>query len=68
MLKVGNETGNLTSSILQVADILDEELERAIERSLTLLGPLIILTLSVFVAFIITSLMSAIISINDLAL
>lgn len=68
MLKVGNETGNLTSSILQVADILDEELERAIERSLTLLGPLIILVLSIFVAFIITSLMSAIISINDLAL
>ncbi len=68
MLKVGNETGNLTASLLQVTEILEEELERAVDRSLTLLGPLIILILSAFVAFIIVSLMSAIISINDLAL
>jgi general secretion pathway protein F len=68
MLKVGNETGNLTASLVQVTEILEEELERAVDRSLTLLGPLIILILSAFVAFIIVSLMSAIISINDLAL
>ncbi len=68
MLKVGNETGNLTPSVLQVTEILEEELDGAIDRSLTLLEPAIILLLSGVVAFIITSLMSAIISINDLAL
>jgi general secretion pathway protein F len=68
MLKVGNETGNLTPSVLQVTDILEEELERAVERSLTLLEPAIILMLSAVVAFIIVSLMGAIISINDLTL
>jgi type II secretory pathway component PulF len=68
MLKVGNETGNLTPSVLQVTEILEEELESAIDRTLTLLEPAIILMLSSVVAFIITSLMSAIISINDLAL
>jgi general secretion pathway protein F len=68
MLKVGNETGNLTPSVLQVTDILEEELERAVDRSLTLLEPAIILLLSAVVAFIIVSLMGAIISINDLTL
>jgi general secretion pathway protein F len=68
MLKVGNETGNLTLSVLQVTEILEEELDSAINRTLTLLEPAIILLLSGAVAFIITSLMSAIISINDLAL
>ena len=68
MLKVGNETGNLTPSVLQVTEILEEELDSSIDRTLTLLEPAIILLLSSVVAFIITSLMSAIISINDLAL
>jgi general secretion pathway protein F len=67
MLRVGNETGNLTPSVLQVTDILEEELNGAIDRTLTLLEPAIILCLSVIVAFIITSLMSAIIGLNDLA-
>ena len=47
---------------------LEDELDRTIDRSLALLGPLIILALSVFVGFIIVSLMSAVISINDLAI
>jgi type II secretory pathway component PulF len=38
------------------------------DRTVSLVGPIIILVLSVFVGFIITSLMSAVISINDLAL
>jgi general secretion pathway protein F len=68
MLRVGNETGNLTPSIVQVTDILEEKFDQVVERTLTLLEPVIILTLSVMVALIIVSLMSAIISINDLAI
>lgn len=68
MLSVGSETGNLTASVLQVTDILEDELDRQAERALTLIEPVIILALSAVVAFIITSLMSAIISVNDLAL
>ena len=68
MLRVGNETGNLTPSVLQVTEILEDELDTTIDRTLTLLEPAIILALSSVVAFIITSLMGAIISINDLAL
>lgn len=68
MLHVGNETGNLTPSVLQVTTILEEELDRSVDRTLTLLEPAIILALSAVVAFIIVSLMGAILSINDLAL
>jgi general secretion pathway protein F len=68
MLRVGHETGNLAPSVNQVAEILDEELDASLTRALTLIEPLIILVLSVVVAFIITSLMGAIISINDLAI
>ena len=52
----------------RVTDILDDELDRLTDRTVSLLGPIIILVLSVFVGFIITSLMSAVISINDLAI
>jgi general secretion pathway protein F len=68
MLRVGNETGNLTPSILQVTDILEEKFDQVVDRTLTLLEPAIILSLSTVVALIIVSLMSAIISINDLAI
>lgn len=68
MLKVGSETGNLAPGIKRASEILEEELDQTVDRSLALLGPLIILVLSVFVGFIIVSLMSAVISINDLAI
>jgi general secretion pathway protein F len=67
MLRVGSETGNLTPGINRASEVLEDELDRAVDRSLALLGPIIILTLSIFVGFIIVSLMSAVISINDLA-
>jgi type II secretory pathway component PulF len=68
MMKVGSETGNLAPGINRASEILEDELDRTLDRSLALLGPVIILVLSVFVGFIIVSLMSAVISINDLAI
>jgi type II secretory pathway component PulF len=68
MLKVGSETGNLTPGINRASEALEDDLDRAVDRSLALLGPLIIMALSVFVGFIIVSLMGAVISINDLAI
>ena len=68
MLRIGGETGNFTPSIKRATQILEDQLDRYVDRSLALLGPLIILILSVLVGFIIVSLMSAIISINDLAI
>lgn len=68
MLRVGEETGNLVPALQQLTAMFEEKLEVAAERMLTLLEPVIILTLSIVVGFIIMTVMNAIISVNDLAI
>lgn len=68
MLNVGEETGNLTSSLFHMADMFDEKLETSVQRTFTILEPVIILLVSGFIAGIIMSILSAVISINDLAM
>ena len=52
--------------LLRVADIYEEETERTIGRLLGLLVPVITIGLGVVVAFIIGSLLSAMLSVYDL--
>lgn len=52
---VGEETGRLDQMLLNMADMLDFEAERAIERLVTLLEPLMIVCMAVIVGFIIIS-------------
>jgi general secretion pathway protein F len=68
MLRVGEETGGLTRSLLHIADLFEDKLDTTVQRTLTLLEPVIILLVSGFIASVIISIMSAVISINDLAL
>jgi general secretion pathway protein F len=68
MLRVGEETGSLTRSLLHMADLFEDKLDTTVQRTLTLLEPVIILLVSGFIATVIISIMSAVISINDLAL
>ena len=68
MLRVGEETGSLSSSLLHMAEVFEEKLERTVERTFTILEPAIILIVSGIIAFIIVSILSAVISINDLAM
>jgi len=67
MLRVGEETGSLTASLSHMADMFEEKLETSVQRTFTILEPVIILLVSVFIAGIIISILSAVISINDLA-
>ncbi len=67
MLRVGEETGSLTASFFHMADMFEEKLETAVQRTFTILEPVIILLVSTFIAGIIMSILSAVISINDLA-
>jgi general secretion pathway protein F len=67
MLRVGEETGSLTSSFFHMADMFEEKLETAVQRTFTIFEPVIILLVSVFIAGIIISILGAVISINDLA-
>jgi general secretion pathway protein F len=54
--------------LLDVADIYDKEVAQSLKKLLSLLEPLMILTLGVLVAGIIFSILIAVLSINELAL
>ncbi len=67
MLRVGEETGSLAKSSLFLANMFEEKLETSIQRIFTILEPLIIMIVSLFVAGIIISIIGSVLSINDLA-
>ena len=68
LIKVGEESGQLEQMLLRVADIYDEEVKRTIQRMLGLLVPAITIGLGVMVAFIVGSMLAAIMSTYDLPL
>ncbi len=68
MLRVGEESGGLAQAALNMADMFEEKLETAVQRTFIVLEPLIIILVSVFIAGIIISILGAVISINDLVL
>ncbi len=67
MLRVGEETGSLAKSSLFLANMFEEKLETSIQRIFTILEPVIIMIVSLFVAGIIISIIGSVLSINDLA-
>ena len=67
LVRVGEEAGRLHDVLLEVAAIFDAETQQGIDRLLTLLGPAITIGLGLLVAFIIGSLMMAILSVYQLA-
>ena len=67
LVRVGEESGQLEAMLLRLADIYDEEVRRGIGRLLGLLVPLITIGLGAFVAFIIGSMLSAIMSTYSIA-
>ncbi|MGH8593793.1 MAG: type II secretion system F family protein [Gammaproteobacteria bacterium] len=66
MLRVGEETGELDKMLLKIADVYDKEVERAIQRLLAFLEPVLILGMALVVLAIIVPLLLAILSINDI--
>jgi general secretion pathway protein F len=66
LIRVGEETGKLDEMLLRIAAIYDDEVQRTIERMLSLLVPLVTLVLGVLIAAIIGSMMAAILSSYDL--
>ncbi len=66
MIMVGEEGGNLDEMLLRTAHIYDDEVDIAVKRILTLFEPAMILLMGLVVAFVIVSMLSAIVSINDL--
>jgi type IV pilus assembly protein PilC len=66
MIDVGEETGNLDSMLLKVADIYDAEVEAAIEGMLQMLEPALMVGLGGIVGFIVISMYLPIFSMGDL--
>jgi type IV pilus assembly protein PilC len=65
-MDVGEETGNLDSMLLKVADIYDAEVEVAIGGMLQMLEPALMVGLGGIVGFIVISMYLPIFSLGDL--
>jgi general secretion pathway protein F len=68
LIEVGEESGSLDRMLLQIADIYDEETQRAVERLLAMLVPLVTIALGILIAVVIGAVLSAILSTYDLPL
>jgi general secretion pathway protein F len=66
-VQIGEETGRLEEMLQEIADLYDQEAQRTLDRLLTLLVPAITIAMGAVIAFIIAAVLSAMISINDLA-
>jgi general secretion pathway protein F len=66
MIKVGEETGQLDTMLLKVANTYEKSLNVAIKRFVSLLEPVLILTMGLIIAAIVISIMMAIFSIIEL--
>jgi len=66
LIQIGEETGRLEEMLQEVADIYDQEVERALERLLALLVPGITIFMGAIVALMMAAVMTAMVSINDL--
>jgi general secretion pathway protein F len=67
MIKMGEETGKIEEMLERTAEAYDKQLKITIERMLAMLEPILIVTLGLLIAGIIISILSAILSVNDLA-
>jgi general secretion pathway protein F len=68
LIRVGEETARLDDMLLKVGEIYEQETRRSVERLLALLVPAVTVGLGVVVALVIGSILSAILSVYDLAL
>ncbi len=66
LIQVGEESGALDDMLLRVADIYDQEVQRTLQRLLSLLAPAITIVLGIVIAVIIGSMVAAILQAYDL--
>ncbi|OGQ82604.1 MAG: hypothetical protein A3F90_13955 [Deltaproteobacteria bacterium RIFCSPLOWO2_12_FULL_60_19] len=66
MIAVGQETGRLETMLVTVADHYDQEIKRTTKRLMSLLEPLLILTMGLVIGTVVISMLMAIFSMNDL--
>lgn len=67
LIAVGEESGQLGSMLMQVANVIETDLQRHIERMVGLLTPMLTLAVGGSIGALIMHVMSAVLSINNLA-
>jgi general secretion pathway protein F len=68
MTRVGEESGSLDGMMLELAKVFEDHVASGVKRLLTLLEPVLILTMGAIIAVIIISILMGILSVNDLAI
>jgi general secretion pathway protein F len=68
LIAVGEKTGQLEAMLIRVADIFETALQRQLDRITALLTPFLTLAIGLIVGGLIVSVMSALLSINELAI
>lgn len=66
MLRVGEESGDLADSASRVAVFYEAKLDSALGRVIAVVGPTVMVVVSLLIAWLIISVMTALMSINDL--
>jgi general secretion pathway protein F len=68
MVRVGEETGRLEETLLQVAATLESDTRKLVKRLIALAEPCIILVMGLVVGFIVVAMLMAILSVTDIPL
>jgi general secretion pathway protein F len=68
LVQIGEETGKLDEMLLRQADLDEQAIKQTIDRLLALLVPCLTIVLGIVVAGLISSMLVAILGVNDLAL
>lgn len=66
MLRIGEETGRIPVIALKAADLFETKVERQMEKAVGLIGPIAIIIVSLVVGGLIVSVMTALMSVNQL--
>jgi general secretion pathway protein F len=67
LVRVGEETGRLDDMLIKIAAILDSDIQRAVKRLMAVLVPALTIILGIVVAATVGSVLTAILSVYDLA-
>jgi general secretion pathway protein F len=68
LIRIGEETGHLDEMLLKQADLDEQRIRHSVDRLLALLVPGLTILLGLFVGALIASIVTAILSLNELAL
>jgi general secretion pathway protein F len=67
MLRLGEESGQLPLFAGRVAEFYEVKLQRSLDRTVAVVGPLAIIVISIIVGGLIVSVMTSLLSVSDLA-